>query len=122
MFTWLEIAPLSRTLRTVKGGFPSNTSVLPVSFRVNQTWVPSGVAAMLGQNGLACLTRATMLCVATETTSVVGVEGRTNITVLAIRREDLHAGACGGDDAGLFHEGLAVEDIDIVLAADRDPD
>src|ERR1700751_1139975 len=74
MLTWLVIGPVSSTLRTLKGGLASNTSVLPVSFRVNQTWARSGVAAMLGQNGLACLTRATMLCVANETTSVSGLK------------------------------------------------
>src|SRR5580704_13668567 len=73
MLTWLVMGPVLSTLRTVKGGLLSNTSVLPVSFRVSQTWLPSGVAAMLGQNGLACLTRATILGVATETTSVSGL-------------------------------------------------
>ena len=38
----------------------SNTIVLPMSFSVNQTCLPSGVTAMFGQNGLSCLTRPTI--------------------------------------------------------------
>jgi hypothetical protein len=40
---------------------------------VNQTWSPSGVAAIFGQNGLSCFTFAMILCSATETTSVSGL-------------------------------------------------
>jgi hypothetical protein len=38
-------------LSSVKGGLASNTWVFPVSFSVNQTCEPFGVAAMFGQNG-----------------------------------------------------------------------
>ena len=44
-----------------------------MSLRVNQTCWPSGVAAIFGQNGLSCLTRATIVWSATLTTSVSGV-------------------------------------------------
>src|ERR1700719_4788922 len=73
MLTWLVIGPVSSVLSTEKGGRASNTCVLPMSFSVNQTWEPSGVAAMLGQNGLACCTFPTILWSATEITSVSGV-------------------------------------------------
>jgi hypothetical protein len=33
---------------------------LPISFNVNQTCLPSGVAAILGQNGLSWGTRPTI--------------------------------------------------------------
>src|SRR6266481_6443427 len=52
ILTWLVIGPVSRVFKSVNGGCASNTWVLPVSFRVNQTCLLSGVAAMLGQNGL----------------------------------------------------------------------
>src|ERR1700742_2331458 len=60
-------------LITLKGGSALNTSVLPVSFSVNHTCLPSGVAAMLGQNGLACGTWPTIVWSATETTTVSGL-------------------------------------------------
>src|SRR5579859_1528278 len=60
-FTWLVIGPVSIALIRLNGGFALNTWVLPTSLSVNQTWLPSGVAAMFGQNGLACLTFATIL-------------------------------------------------------------
>ena len=68
------IGPLSRTFSTLKGGFASKTITLPTSFRVSQTWSPSGAAAMLGQNGDSCFTLPTTLCVATETTAVSGLK------------------------------------------------
>src|SRR5258708_21092595 len=73
MLTWLVMGPVSSVLRTEKGGRASNTWVLPVSFRVNQTCEPSGVAAMLGQKGLAWCTFPTTLWSATEMTSVSGL-------------------------------------------------
>src|SRR5262249_59032605 len=54
ILTWLVIGPVSRVFKSVNGGCASKTWVLPVSFRVNQTCLLSGVAEMLGQNGLAC--------------------------------------------------------------------
>jgi hypothetical protein len=54
--TWLVIGPVSIDFSTANGGCASNTMVLPMSFSVNQTCLPSGVAAMFGQNGLSCLT------------------------------------------------------------------
>ena len=51
--TWLVMGPVSRVLSNTKGGFASKTWVNPVSLSVNQIWLPSGVAAMLGQKGLA---------------------------------------------------------------------
>ena len=60
----------SSVLSMLKGGFASNTWVLPVSFSVNQTCEPSGVAAMFGQKGLACGTLPTIVWSATETMSV----------------------------------------------------
>ncbi len=43
-----------------------------MSFSVNQTCLPSGVAAMFGQNALACSMVAITLCSATDTTLVRG--------------------------------------------------
>ena len=51
--TWLVIGPLSMVFSAANGGRASNTVVFPTSFSVNHTCRPSGVAAMLGQNGLA---------------------------------------------------------------------
>jgi hypothetical protein len=64
------------TFSTLNGGFALNTSVLPVSFRVNQTCVPSGDAAIFGQKGLACGTLPTIVWSATETTTVSGVNDK----------------------------------------------
>src|SRR5262245_57926783 len=72
--TWLVIGPVSSVFSTANGGRASNTVVLPTSFSVNQTCFPSGVAAMLGQNGLPCGTRPTISCLATEITTVSGVK------------------------------------------------
>jgi len=52
----------------------TNTWVLPVSFRVNQTCLLSGVAAMLGQNGLSCFTRPTICLVTVSITTVSGLK------------------------------------------------
>ena len=72
--TWLVIGPVSSVFSTAKGGRASKTIVLPTSFSVNQTCLPSGVAAMLGQNGLACGTRARRSrASATAMTTVSGV-------------------------------------------------
>src|ERR1700745_2719696 len=73
MFTLLVIGPVLKTLRTENGGCASNTSVLPTSLSVNHTCFPSGVAAMSGQNGLACLILPTIVWSATEITSVSGL-------------------------------------------------
>src|SRR5262249_54919632 len=73
MLTWLVIGPVSRTLSTANGGRAWNTITLPTSFSVSQTWSPSGVAAMFGQNGDSCFTLPTILRSATEVTGVSGV-------------------------------------------------
>src|SRR5712691_11574063 len=73
MLTWLVIGPVSIVFTTVNGGWASNTIVRPTSFSVNQTCLPSGDAAMFGQNWLAWATRPTILWVATEITTVSGV-------------------------------------------------
>ena len=49
-------------------------------------------------------------------------EARTDVTVFSVRRENRHAGAVGDGDARGRREGLAVEHLDIILAAHRDPD
>src|ERR1700739_2620844 len=67
------MGPVSRTFSVLKGGCQSTTWCRPVSFSVIQTCLPSGVAAIFGQNGLTCLTVATILCVAVEMTSVSGL-------------------------------------------------
>lgn len=59
-FTWLVIGPVSIVFSIVNGGRASNTLTLPISFNVNQTCLPSGVAAILGQNGLSWGTRPTI--------------------------------------------------------------
>src|SRR3989441_2690080 len=71
--TWLVIGPVEIVLSTVKGGRALNTIVLPMSLRVNHTCWESGVAAMLGQKGLSCVTSPTISCAATEITTVRGV-------------------------------------------------
>src|SRR5215468_6005468 len=73
MLTWFVIGPVSIVFKSANGGWASNTWTLPVSFNVNQTWAPSGVAAMFGQNGLACGTLPTILWSATVITAVSGV-------------------------------------------------
>ena len=50
MPTYMRL-PSPEGFSTLKGGRASNTIVLPTSFSVNQTCLPSGVAAMSGQNG-----------------------------------------------------------------------
>ncbi len=50
------------------------------------------------------------------------IEGRADIAVFAVRREDLHARTTRRDDAGLFCECFGVEHGDVVLAAYGDPD
>jgi hypothetical protein len=52
-------ARIDRLIR-LNGGLALNTCALPTSLSVNQTWLPSGIAAMFGQNGLSCLTLATI--------------------------------------------------------------
>ena len=60
----------SRVFSTVKGGLVSNTIVLPSSFKVGHSCLPSGDAAMSWQNGLACVTRPTIYFVALSMTAV----------------------------------------------------
>lgn len=67
------MGPVSRIFSVLKGGLALKTWVLPVSFSVNQTCLPSGVAAMFGQKGLVYLTVPTILWLATEITSVTGL-------------------------------------------------
>ncbi len=67
--TWFVIGPVSSTFRIAKGGRASNATVLPMSFSVNHTCLPSGVAAMLGQKGLGCATCPTCAWVATSNTA-----------------------------------------------------
>ena len=50
------------------------------------------------------------------------VEGRADVAVFAVGREDLHAGTTRRSDAGILCERLAVNHGDIVLAAHGDPD
>ena len=45
---------------TSNGGTALKTITLPTSLSVNQTCLPSGVAAMSGQNGISCFTRPTI--------------------------------------------------------------
>ena len=71
--TWLVIGPVSKALIGANGGFASNTIVRPMSLSVNQTCLPSGVAAMLGQNGLSCFTRPTTCLLAVSITTVSGL-------------------------------------------------
>src|SRR5258708_15264172 len=71
--TWLVIGPVSIVFRTEKGGLASNTTVLPMSLSVNQTCLPSGVAAMFVQKGLGWATRPTIWRSATAITTVSGV-------------------------------------------------
>jgi SAM-dependent methyltransferase len=52
----------------------SKTCPLPVSLSVNQTCLPSGVAARPGQKGLACRTVPTIRWSAMDTTSVSGLK------------------------------------------------
>ena len=52
--------PVSIVVIRLNGGLALNTCVLPISFSVNHTCFPSGVAAMSGQNGLSCFTRPTI--------------------------------------------------------------
>jgi hypothetical protein len=56
----------------LKGGLALKTCVLPMSFSVNQTCWPSGVAAMSGQKGDACATRPTCRWVLVSMTTVSG--------------------------------------------------
>src|SRR5258707_12343397 len=68
------MGPVSRVANTSNGGSARNTSVLPVSFRVNHTCLQSGDAAMFGENGEACLTVATTWWVFTSTNFVSGIK------------------------------------------------
>jgi hypothetical protein len=75
ILTWFVIGPVSSVFNSANGGLASSkTCVLPVSFKVNHTCEPSGVAAMFGQNGLACASLATTRWSATDTTSVSGLK------------------------------------------------
>ncbi len=49
--TWLVIGPVSIALSVAKGGLASIATVLPTSFSLYQTCLPSGDAAMLGAEG-----------------------------------------------------------------------
>jgi mRNA interferase HigB len=51
---------VSSTASVLNGGLALITCVLPTSFSVGQTGVPSGVAAIFGQNGEACVTLPTI--------------------------------------------------------------
>src|SRR6185437_4647320 len=44
------------------------------------------------------------------------------IAVLAVRREDLHAGSGRNLDPRFFRVGVAVEYVDVILTSDGDPD
>src|SRR5262245_29810100 len=68
------MGPVSITPRMPNGGRALNTIVLPTSLSVSQTWLPSGVAAMSGQNGLSCLTCPMILCPAVAMTTVSGLK------------------------------------------------
>src|SRR5437773_2328858 len=60
IFTWFVIGPVARVFSTANGGRPLKTMVLPTSFSVSQTCPPSGVTAMLGQNGVSWGIRPTI--------------------------------------------------------------
>src|ERR1700719_4017850 len=70
ILTWFVIGPVSRIAQTLKGGRALNSSVLPVSFNVNHTCCPSGVAEILGQKGDGWGTVSTMSLLLTSTTTV----------------------------------------------------
>ena len=91
--TWLVIGPVSIVLIGLNGGLALNTCVLPMSFSVNQTCLPSGVAAMFGQNGLSCLTRADDRVIGDGDDDGLRIERRADVAVFAVGREDLHARA-----------------------------
>jgi len=52
----------------------------------------------------------------------LGREGRADVAVFPVGREDRHAGAVGNDDAGLFFVGHAVEHRDVILPTHHHPD
>ena len=70
----MVIGPEAMVPRMAKGGAASITCVLPLSFSVNQTCLPSALTARLGENGLACGTRATTSWVAVSITHNSGVK------------------------------------------------
>ena len=72
--TWLVIGPVSMVLITLKGGCALKTCVAPMSFSVNQTCLPSGLAAIFGQKGLAWSRWPMIRWSATEITTVSGVK------------------------------------------------
>lgn len=53
----MKVLSVSIVLIRLKGGLALNACVLPI-LSVNQVWLPSGVAAIFGQDGLSCLTLA----------------------------------------------------------------
>jgi hypothetical protein len=52
ILTWLVIGPVLRVFKSANGGCPSNTWVLQVSFRVNQTPEGKGLLGALRYFGL----------------------------------------------------------------------
>src|SRR6516225_6826467 len=68
------MGPVSNTLSTSNGGRALNTIAFPTSLSVSQTCLPSGVAAMSGQNGLTCVTCPTTLWEAVAMTTVSGLK------------------------------------------------
>jgi hypothetical protein len=52
----------------------------------------------------------------------LGCKGRAHVAVFPVGREDRHAGAVGDVDPRLCFIGLAVQHVDVVFAADGDPD
>src|SRR5262245_14519121 len=73
-WTGFVIGTVSITLTTANGGRALNPLVLPTSLSVSQTCLPSGLAAMSGQNGLSCFTCPTILCSAVAMTTVSGLK------------------------------------------------
>src|SRR5215472_11203511 len=76
---------------------------------------------MSGQNGLSCLTCPMILCPAVAMTTVSGLKLEQTYPYLPSGEKIVMPGPFGTGDTGLFLEGLAVEDGDIVLAANGDP-
>ena len=105
----------------LKGGFALIATVLPTSLRVYQTCSPSGTGGDVGAER-AWLSDAADLAVSMRVEDdEFGIEGRADVAVAPVRREDGHARPAGRLDLARLLEGLAVEHGHIVLAAHGHP-